>query len=326
MRRVCLACGELLPEDESFAAREMMFGTKDAFHYCGCTRCGSVTLLDPPSDWTRYYEHESYYSMRESPVLPAPSWRRLLKTDTFLRAPAMLTEPALPKLRRGRLSIPSWYWWFRSMGLRRDSRILDVGSGSGALLHKLAADGFTSLTGVDPFVRDSLDYSDGVRIVKGEIASLSVPFDVIMFHHSLEHVESPQGQLGAARSVLRRGGIVIVRVPVADSWAYRYYGADWVQLDPPRHQIIMTSETVKLLAKRSGYVLQRAYRDSEARQIWGSELYKRDVKLVGADPSKYFSPVELDEFQSRTRQLNRSSDGDQAVFLLRPVGLPEHSE
>lgn len=187
-------------------AREMMLGTRDTFHYLSCDLCGSLTLADPPEDWIKYYPQSLYYSMSESPVLYSASWRRRLKTDVFLRVPGAVAKLADHLPTRWRLSAPLWFEWFRSNRMNRSSHVLDVGSGTGALLHKLAADGFRSLVGVDPYIENSLDYSDGVRIVKGEVGDLvgSGTFDMIMFHHSLEHMDDPVSQLTARGGFSRR--------------------------------------------------------------------------------------------------------------------------
>jgi SAM-dependent methyltransferase len=320
MRQRCVACETPLPVDSSFVTHEMMFGLKDPFEYSTCGSCGSLTLVDPPTDWSRYYPDNAYYSIGESSVLYSPSWRRRLKTDMFLKAPAWLVTAGGRIWKSGRLASPAWYWWFHSMNVRRTSRLLDVGSGTGALLHRLAADGFVSLTGVDPFIVRSVEYSDGVRVVKGEVEHLTGEFDVIMFHHSLEHTDRPEHHLRAAHALLARNGLVVVRLPVADSWACRYYGPDWVQLDPPRHQIIMTDDAIFGLADKSGYKVQRSYRDSESGQIWGSELYKKEIRLQDADPSDHFSPAALRTFARRAKDLNASNEGDQSVYLLRKCG------
>ena len=318
MRQACVVCQEPVSDEGIFATREMMLGTRDAFHYFSCTDCGSLTLVDPPSDWTRYYPLDSYYSIGESSVLYAPSWRRRRKTDVFLRAPRRLVSLTSRRSKTRRLSTPVWYPWFHALRLSRSSRFLDVGSGTGVLLHKLAADGFRWLVGVDPFIEAPLAYPDGVRIVKGEIGDVSGKFDMVMFHHSLEHMAGPAEQLAAAAAVLSASGAILVRIPVADSWAFRHYGSDWVQLDPPRHQIILTDRAMERVADQCGLSLQRTYRDSAAFQMWGSELYRRNARLLDARPSDHFSSVELEAFQRQADDLNGCADGDQGVYILRP--------
>ena len=47
----------------TYEAREMMLGTRERFHYGECGACGTLVLLDVPSDLGRYYP-DDYYSLR----------------------------------------------------------------------------------------------------------------------------------------------------------------------------------------------------------------------------------------------------------------------
>ena len=116
----------------------------------------------------------------------------------------------------------------------------------------------------------------------------------------------------------------MVRTPIADSWAWRFYGVDWVQLDAPRHLFIHTRRSMHMLAARAGLAVSRVFLDSQALQFWGSEQYRRDVPL--RDPRSYaedqktnlFSPSQIKDFERRAKRLNRQGLGDSAGFVLRP--------
>src|SRR5690606_13809129 len=114
-----------------------------------------------------------------------------------------------------------------------------------------------------------------------------------------------------------------IRVPVADSWAWRHYGTDWVQLDAPRHLFLHTRRSLDLLAADAGLVVERVADDSGAFQFWGSEQYRRDIPL--RDPRSYavnprasdFTAAQIREFRRRAADLNARGEGDQASFYLR---------
>lgn len=76
------------------------------------------------------------------------------------------------------------------------------------------------------------------------------------------------------------------------------------------------------LADECGYSLERTYRDSEPFQMWGSELYRRDVPLVSGTATDHFSSGELRAFGIRAKDLNERSDGDQAAYFLRLKSIP----
>jgi hypothetical protein len=127
------------------------------------------------------------------------------------------------------------------------------------------------------------------------------------------------------RKRLTARGVVIIRVPVADSWAWRTYGTDWVGLDAPRHLFIHTQRSIDILAARARFAVSRVFFDSHALQFWGSEQYRRGIPL--RDPRSYgenpntdlFTAGEIRAFERRARHLNRQHNGDSAGFVLRPI-------
>ena len=294
-----------------------MYGTREPFDYSMCPRCGTLHLLNPPIAWGRYYPDDSYYSMQLNGFqdVSTTSLRRLAFVEFLLR---------MPRIPSGGYSLrrtPQWARWFRGLGLRRDSLILDVGCGAGRLLHLMAADGFTRLRGVDPFVDASYSYRNGVKILRGEISDIEDRFDLVMFNHSFEHMDDPSEVLEIVGRIVKPGGAVLIRIPVADSWAFREYGADWIGLDAPRHQYIFTSTSLQLLAERRGYRIADVFFDSTGLQFWGSELYRQDSPLFPAGdlshPADRFDAVQMNAFARRSMALNAQGEGDQAGFILR---------
>jgi SAM-dependent methyltransferase len=325
MSQGCSICGApaLAP---AFAAREMMLGTREEFHYARCLECGTISLIDEPDDFGPYYRADSYYSFNEHSEEPPRPVGTLQGAGVEMLLRLRLPESIYQYDRR--LAVARW---FRGLGVRRNSHILDVGTGSGWLLHLMASVGFTDLDGVDPFAAASQVYPDGVRLTKGEVGDIQGPFKVVMFHHSLEHVADPGESLSAARRLVAEDGWCLVRVPVADSWAYRTYGADWVQLDAPRHRFLFTHEAVSLLAMRAGFVVQSKFCDSNPFQLWGSEQYQRDIPLHPVDDDDarqrdrsgrrvdLFPDEVMRSLKQRSAALNAAGEGDQACFVLQPV-------
>jgi len=116
---------------------------------------------------------------------------------------------------------------------------------------------------------------------------------------------------------------VLIRVPVASCRAWRDYGADWVQLDAPRHIFLHTDRSMELLAGRTGFELVSRGRDSTAFQFWGSEQYRRDIPL--RDPRSHavdpagspWSSADIARLEGEARRLNEAGEGDQAWYILR---------
>jgi len=203
-----------------------------------------------------------------------------------------------------------------------NSLILDVGSGKGLLLHELAEMGFTRLSGLDPYVDADTPISDVGWIRKKNVLEITEQFDVVMLHHSFEHMPNPLEILSHLRAMLRPNGYVLIRVPVLGE-AWKRYQENWVQLDAPRHLILHTQASLKAMAESSGFKVFKVGYDSTAFQFWGSELYQMGKPLFSKSENtesvsgiSHFSSEQLFKWNALARAWNLKQEGDQACFFL----------
>lgn len=302
-------------------AREMMFGTREAFDYFECSACGTVQITEtPPSDLLARHYPPDYYSFEGSFqgydgrlknfLLKRRDWSALGRT-TLAGSLMIRIRPAGGTVRL-----------FQQIRIRWNHRILDVGCGSGMLLDQLAYLEFPHLLGADPYVTADLVTPHGAEVRKQYVSDLAGVFDVVMFHHSLEHVPDPLNTLRSARSLLAPGGLCLVRIPTCSSEAFALYGPDWVQLDAPRHIVVPSREGMLVAAERTGFIVERVIDDSFSLQFWGSEQYKKGIPLF-RDPRSYavngnsIAPDEMSALDRRAEELNGLHRGDQAAFILR---------
>ena len=320
--RVCLNDGMSV----SYDVREMMFGSRETFRYFQCGRCQCLQIAAIPSDLTTYYP-DNYYSYETlSPRRGGIRNRAKTLRDRYALGGRGVTGRVLyrlspaPKLRL-----------LSRIPIRKDSSVLDVGCGRGRLLYNLRELGFEQLLGIDPYIDSDVSHNNGLTVLKRSIDGLDGKWDVIMFHHSFEHVRNPLETLERVSELLNADGTCLIRMPTVSSYAWRHYGVDWVQLDAPRHLFLHSIESMRLLAPQASLVLSEVVYDSTAFQFWGSEQYMLDVPLVdepSADsddehpevlgkPSALFSSAQIARFARRARRLNKRGDGDQAAFYLK---------
>lgn len=319
--RPCEVCGNL-SGNTVHTATEMMFGLGGRFRYGECGQCGCLALQDVPADLGPYYPPE-YYSFADDGAGPSVRFRGLRRRlmEQFLRSPRLAQLMLRTKARVGS-DDPQWALTMSGLNVTTGSAILDVGSGSGRRLRHLERMGFTDLTGADAFLPVEGRQTDHVTLVSSAPSEVSGTFDFVMCHHSFEHMADPIGVLDTLRNRLSPGGAILLRVPLAGSFAWRHYGVDWVQLDAPRHLFLFTRTGMDLLAAKCGLAVTRVVFDSDALQFWGSEQYKRGIPL--SDPrtpgrdgaASLFTPAQLEDYERRARALNADGDGDQAAFLL----------
>lgn len=317
----CRVCGND-KANRDFDAQEKMLGSGESFRYFECSRCRCLQIEAPPSDLSRYYPEE-YYTQRHV-IRHSSSARDVLKR--FRDGYVLFGRPTVGKLLCAKYPADVRLESLSRIPLRRDSRILDVGCGKGYLLQALRGLGIKALLGIDPFNVEEIDYGNGLHIRKQSLHQTEGTWDVVMFHHSFEHVPDPAKTLCSASRLLSRGGYCLIRAPIVPSYAWEHYGTNWVQLDAPRHLFLHSLESIRMLAARSSFELVDVVYDSTSFQFWGSEQYAQGIPL--GDPRSYgrspsdsvFSEAQIEEFEVRAARLNEEGWGDQAVLYLRRSG------
>lgn len=317
MTHGCRVCGNC-SDSRVYVAREMMYGFGDEFEYFMCSECGCLQISEVPADLSKYYPPH-YYSFSSSEI-PRQEWKMGLNRSRsrHLLGARSVTGAVLAALLGDPLPA-----WIRGLGIDVDSRILDVGCGSGHLLASLHRQGFSNLTGVDPYVPEDRSQSGVIRVFKRNLGHLQETFDLIMLHHSFEHVPDPLATLRAVRGRMRPGAAVVIRVPVVPSEAWDEYGTDWVQLDAPRHLHLHSLKSMEVAAGSTGLTIESVEFDSTTLQFLGSEQYRRGIPLEDPRSFKHgiagsmFDPGDIEVFERRARELNADRRGDQACVVLR---------
>lgn len=315
MTRVCAVCGGM-GEQRIHVAREMMFGRREPFRYGECPACGCLRLLDVPDDLSEYYPPD-YYSFEDTGV--APERRAVRAVKSARAALALHLPPAAVDRLTNSGTLPGIFRWTAGLGLATTSSVADIGCGGGQVLGFFARNGFRELIGFDPYLPSDRFVLPGLKLRRGGLDEVVGRWDLVMLHHSFEHMPEPRATVRALAALTAPDGAVIIRTPVADSWAWRHYGVDWVQLDAPRHLFVHTTRSIEELAHACGLRVYRSFRDSHGFQFWGSELLKRDLPLRDneAQISAIFGEAALQDFERRAAELNSVNEGDSACIVLR---------
>jgi SAM-dependent methyltransferase len=210
----------------------------------------------------------------------------------------------------------------RPLQLPRSARILEVGCGSGHLLLDLAYLGFQNLTGVDPYIERDLVYKEGPVVRKRELTQMTGVYDLIMLHHSFEHMENPDRVALALGGLLAPEGRIVLRIPVASSYAWKQYGIHWFNLDAPRHFYLHTPKSIALLAKPAGLEITEVTPEADAFPFLASEAYARDIPMN--DPrfprlisiQNWLPSHKRKELRTKAAEVNRSGQADMVCFYL----------
>lgn len=303
----CRICG-LVDSHQMFTVREMMYGTGEEFCYFQCKACQTLQILQIPSDLNPYYPND-YYSLNWRESMPVISGMQRLR-DRYAAAGEGILGRLLFAFWPNPALIP-----LRSLKhLKLSSPILDVGSGMAAMfLRQLQRLGYCNLLGIDPYLKSDVDISGSLRLRRRTIDEIDGKFDLVTFHHVFEHISDPADTLRAIKRILAPAGTLLIRMPTVSSFAWRNYGVDWVQLDPPRHLHLFSLRSISLIAEEKGFRIRKIVYDSEDFQFWGSQKIALGIPVLPKVPPNFLARL---SYRRKAARLNLANDGDSAAYFL----------
>jgi len=318
MNAPCIIC-ENKDTNTTIVVKELYMGLNETFNYQQCSKCGALQLLDIPPDLGKYYPNNNYYSFKQGITASQ-------KADGFRKAQADYLLFNKNKISGGLFTIgfkmPDYYHWLKNTGTKYSDAILDIGTGNGSLLTKLSRIGFTNLTGIDPFINESKDYGK-IKILKMDVFGVMKPYDLVMMHHSLEHMFEPKKVLQQLKNILNPGGKLLIRIPVMGNYGWKKYGTYWSGIDAPRHIFIPTEKALRMMMVEAGFEIERFEYDSNDYIIWSSEQYLKgmalqDSKSYMINPkASIFTKAQIREFKKIMKKENEKGNGDTAAIYLR---------
>lgn len=316
----CNICGNT-QNNKPYILKEMMFGYKDEFKYFECANCACFQIDEIPDNMDKYYP-DDYYSFNQGVQEPLKlSYFKQLQYD-HLSGYKQSVLGAMASFKYN----PKIYHWFKNMGVENKSvKILDIGCGNGKLIKQLHQVGFTNLTGVDPYVEKDITYNQNLKILKRTIFEINDQFDIIMMHHSLEHMDRQIDVINRIDQLLRPKGKLLIRIPIMSKTLFQKYGINLVSLDPPRHFFIHSIKSIKMLLMNAGFAIKKIVYDTELFDIISSEQYLRDISLHNSRSynvnkrNSVFSKREISQFKKFSQELNENEEGSTVAFYIERI-------
>ena len=147
---------------------------------------------------------------------------------------------------------------------RELNRVLDVGCAIGLFLKAARADGWDCY-GVEPS-HALAEYGRlhlGLSITEGELGQAGFAqnsFDVITLWGVTEHLLDPKATYRLVYSLLRPGGLLLLRMPNWQSLARELLGPEW-DMFVTDHFYYFTPDTLTLLMKQTGFIPKKVGAD-----------------------------------------------------------------
>lgn len=314
----CRICGNE-QGNKLYKVREMLFGTKEEFNYFQCAECECMQIVNYPDNISKYYPKDYMaYDFKEGNSIKE---YLNVKRDKSSFGDKNFIGDLLVKI----FGIPTYAQRLLNTKVDYNSRIVDVGCGSGSLLYRMNKAGYKNFFGIDPFIEKDIEYENGLNIYKKSLFDLKEKFDLIIMSHVFEHMENQKDVLNKIYNLLNDEKYFLMCIPLVSSYAWEKYGTNWNGLDAPRHYYLHSLKSIDLLADNCGFKIDKIEYDSLATQFWGSEQYLKDIPWYGKksyaiNPSEsIFTKKEIIEYGKLARKVNEEKRGDRACFYLRKL-------
>ena len=121
-------------------------------------------------------------------------------------------------------------------------------------------------------------------------------FDALTMSHVIEHVHDPGAALETCRRLLRPGGTLWLATPNLAGMGHTFFGRDWLGLDPPRHLVLFTRESLVGAVERAGFAIASLPRDYSAERN-----FPCSAAIAVGDDSQ--NPGQVAQHRSRARVL-----------------------
>ena len=294
----------------------MMYGMASEFDYGLCQNCQCLQLREIPENLAEFYPKNYYSFSANLKKQPFKTWKKVLRRKITLSHPK-----AISFLFSAFKKSQPLFWIYRNLGLKSGMETLDVGAGGGSHVLELRSVGVSSL-GIDPYIDADLIIEDSLVVKKSELNEINQKFDLITFHHSFEHISEQLETLAHAKSLLKDGGKILIRIPTVSSWAFEEYQENWFQLDAPRHLFLHSHKSIKILANKAGLKVIDLWCDSSETQFIASEQYRMGITLLDArsyevsKKNSIWTKSSIKKFKEKARNANIAMKGDQICVVL----------
>jgi 2-polyprenyl-3-methyl-5-hydroxy-6-metoxy-1,4-benzoquinol methylase len=211
-------------------------------------------------------------------------------------------------------------------------RLLDVGCGDGAFLHRMQQRGW-EVAGVDfdAAAVAAARQRYGLELFAGDLHDAHFPaenFDAVTLNHVIEHLYNPLETLQEIRRVLRPRGLLVLVTPNPDSFGHQQYGADWFGLDPPRHLHLFRPANLQALLERTGFRVRTLHTTAVHADVFlGASRSIRQARRTGQSGpvSERIRPLRalvaaLERYGEHLRLRRSPMRGEEIIVTAQPAG------
>jgi len=210
-----------------------------------CRTCG-LRFSDPQAVIAEEVYDDNYFADKASRMFDPEKLLLVLKSDadSFANIASVMKEK-----------------------LSRDTSILDIGTGRGSFLILCKLLGMKNLLGTD-ITESNINFlrGFGIEIKLGDLKDLELgKYDIVTFHHVLEHLNDPADFLIRLKNIIDDGGVGHLLVPNEGSLnsrfkslmsRYKFKKRAYKHLSPGHHLWFFDKCTLVKLIEKFGYKIE----------------------------------------------------------------------
>ena len=140
---------------------------------------------------------------------------------------------------------------------RPPGTLVDIGCGNGQFLRIAMQLGWQAWgVDIDPKAVATARRT-GAKVIQGGFPGTGLPsqhFDIVTLSHVIEHVHDPIAAFREIFRILKPDGQIWLATPNIQSFGHERFGADWRGLEPPRHLVLFTRNSLETALISTGFV------------------------------------------------------------------------
>ena len=227
------------------SGRDKLINIKGVFDLVECNRC-NLMYLNPQPTMKLLYKHYSHdYPGSSNRNLKQIVFRKSFKDNILYRLFLLSKKGVIDSINRSHI-------------LSTHTRLLDIGSGNGGFLYALNEVKGVRGIGVEidktavEFSKNTLNLNIQLNTFKN-FDYAGKKFDVVTMFEYFEHELDPNYTLKKVKKLLKENGLLVIELPNIESFLFKIFGKNWVNLDLPRHVFHYSPITITKILKKNGY-------------------------------------------------------------------------
>lgn len=250
--------------------------TNKVFKILSCKNCGVFVTIDGNDTINpeQYYTSE-YQSFQEKLIIhrKISSSKKVKFFENIGYAPNRLT-------------------WTNKINLTKDTKVLDVGCGSGYISSYIRQIYSSNVIGIEPSSQAAqIAAKNDIKVHNGTLLDFNDEsnFDVAILIHVLEHFSDPLENLSIIRKLLKDNGKLVIAVPNVDAIERKLFRENWDAWDIPRHVYHYTPKSLNYLLNKAGFkILSTNY---ERYSLLSRSIFNKFRKSIPYNSRNLSTPV-----------------------------------